>query len=196
MFANRFTVVLDANVLISVLKRNVLLSLAAAELFRPRWSDLILAETETNLAKLFSDKGASDPISTAKSQIARMTDAYPEAEVTGYDELLSSLSNMPDPKDRHVLASAIEVGASTIVTDNLKDFPPDLLRPHHIETRSADQFVADTLDLEIGRSISAIRNMRLRFNRPALTPGALIGQFEANGMLETADFLREYTDSL
>lgn len=46
MFANRFTAVVDACVLCSPLKRNVILSLAEAELFRVRWSDEILDETE------------------------------------------------------------------------------------------------------------------------------------------------------
>jgi hypothetical protein len=38
MFANRFTAFLDASALVSSMKRDLLLSLAAAEFFRVRWS--------------------------------------------------------------------------------------------------------------------------------------------------------------
>jgi hypothetical protein len=36
-------------------------------------------------------------------------------------------------KDRHVVALAVHVGAPTIVTDNVRHFPPDLLDPFGIE---------------------------------------------------------------
>ena len=45
MFANRFTAIVDACVLVGVAKRNLLLSLAEAELFRVRWSDEIIDES-------------------------------------------------------------------------------------------------------------------------------------------------------
>jgi predicted nucleic acid-binding protein len=35
-----------------------------------------------------------------------------------------------DPKDRHVLATAIRAGASTVVTFNMRDFSPESLRPY------------------------------------------------------------------
>ena len=50
-----------------------------------------------------------------------------EALVTGYEHRIESLS-LPDPDDRHVLAAAIECGASIIVTANLKDFPDSQLK--------------------------------------------------------------------
>jgi hypothetical protein len=51
------------------------------------------------------------------------------------------------PGDRHVLAAAIEVGAQTIVTDNLKDFPADRLAPWDVEGSSADDFLHAMVDL-------------------------------------------------
>ncbi|MEL6340910.1 MAG: PIN domain-containing protein [Myxococcota bacterium] len=54
--ADRFTVLLDANVLVGALKRNMLLSLAEVGLFRPRWSASILEEVERALIKLYSDE--------------------------------------------------------------------------------------------------------------------------------------------
>ena len=51
MFANRFTVVADACVLVPPLVRNLLLSLAEAELFRLRWSERIMDEFERGFAR-------------------------------------------------------------------------------------------------------------------------------------------------
>lgn len=54
---------------------------------------------------------------------------------------------LPDPEDDHVLAAAIAAQASVIVTDNLKDFPMRNLSPHEIEALSADDFIANTIEL-------------------------------------------------
>lgn len=60
--------------------------------------------------------------------------------MTGYEPLIPTLTN--DPKDRHVLAVAIHARAQTIVTINLKDFPPDALAPHGIVAEHPDAFLA------------------------------------------------------
>ena len=51
-----------------------------------------------------------------------MDEHVPDCLVTGYEPLISGLS-LPDADDRHVLAAAIHVGASLIITYNLSDFP-------------------------------------------------------------------------
>lgn len=51
MFANRFTALLDANVLARVASRDLILSLAEAEFFRPRWTKDIMAETRRAIPK-------------------------------------------------------------------------------------------------------------------------------------------------
>ena len=43
--------------------------------------------------------------------------------VAGYERWID-LVELPDAADAHVLAAAIECGATTIVTANLRDFPP------------------------------------------------------------------------
>lgn len=52
MFANRYTALVDACSLVSVWRRNLLLSLAEAEFFRLRWLQPILAEIERAPTKL------------------------------------------------------------------------------------------------------------------------------------------------
>jgi len=54
--ADRFTVVLDTNVLVGALSRNMLLSLAEDGLFRARWSQNTLhQEFERTFIKLYGD---------------------------------------------------------------------------------------------------------------------------------------------
>jgi hypothetical protein len=49
---------------------------------------------------------------------------------------------MPNhPKDRHVLAAAMQAAARTIVTVNLRDFPQHLLAPYGVEAQSPDTFL-------------------------------------------------------
>lgn len=86
--------------------------------------------------------------------------------------------------------------AATIVTENLKDFPDAVLVPLNMEARSADAFIADTIELDPGRAVAAIRNMRLRFQRPEKTAELLLLDLEAAGLTETVDVLRPHMASL
>lgn len=52
--------------------------------------------------------------------------AFPVALVRNYEPLIETLE-LPDEKDRHVLAAAIKTNANVIVTNNLKDFPDEYL---------------------------------------------------------------------
>ena len=60
--------------------------------------------------------------------------------VEGYEHLMPSLTC--DPKDRHVLAAAIQGRATTIVTVNLRDFPSPSLAPHAITAEHPDSFLS------------------------------------------------------
>ena len=119
--ADRFVVVLDANVLFPFRKRDALLRFSHTGLFRARWSEDILDEWTRNLLGLKPQ--LEDRI---RAQQAAMREHFPEALVTGHDPLVGAL-DLPDPDDRHVLAAAIQCGAQQIVTDNLVDFPADKL---------------------------------------------------------------------
>ncbi|ANO52649.1 PIN domain-containing protein [Woeseia oceani] len=191
MFANRFTAVVDACVLFSPLKRNLILSLAEAELFRVRWSERILDETEIATVRYLTDKGCIDPEERARRARTMMTTAFDDANVVDYDGISHDIGKLPDERDRHVIAAAIKCRADIIVTDNLKDFPGTVLGRYNIEVKSADEFIADTIDLNSSLSVSAIRTMRQRLNRPEKTPEALLLDLEALGLTLTVDQLRE-----
>lgn len=183
--ADRFTALLDACVLGGALRRNMLLSLAEAGLFRPRWSARILDETQRAILQI--TRGGTD----GSHQRAAIERAFPEALVTGYAVFEEKLA-LPDPDDNHVLAAAIATSASVVVTDNLADFPAVLLHPHAVEAIAADDFIADTIELDPTEAILALRRMRERFNNPALDVSALIHKAEAQGLLQTATLMEEY----
>ncbi len=191
MFANRFTAIIDACVLCSPLKRNLILSLAEAELFRVRWSEEILDETEKAIEILLVDKDCEDAADRANRARTAMSKAFVEATVTDYKPQGKGIGKLPDEGDRHVIAAAIKSRADIIVTENLKDFPKSLLAGYGIEAKSTDEFIADTINLSPPVAIAAIKRMRLRFNRPEKTPEVLLLDMERIGLTQSADQLRD-----
>jgi predicted nucleic acid-binding protein len=193
MRADRFTALLDADVTAGALPRNVLLSLAEAGFFRPRWSAQILDETELAIAKILSDRG--DALEEAARQRARIERAFPEALVLNYEPLIKGIE-LPDPGDTHVVAAAVQTRASVIVTNNLKDFPDATLNPLGLQARSADNFIADIIDIYTPGAVAALRTMRQRFKRPELDAEALIRRFENAGLTQSANLLFAEIESL
>ena len=196
MFANRFTILVDACSLADALKRNLLLSLAEADFFRVRWSARILDETEQAIAKIRGERGHVDATDQASRARKAMECAFGDAAVTGYEPLMAGLTSLPDLNDAHVIAAAIMTRASIIVTENVKHFPDGILQPLNLEAKTADAFISDAIDLEAGRAIAAVRRMRERFKKPERTAEAVQLDMEARGLTATADILREHVLSI
>lgn len=196
MFANRYTAFIDACTLAGTLKRNLLLTLAEAEFFRVRWSRKVMDETEVAIVRILTGQGAADPARHANRARAVMEAAFEDAAVEEYEAFLPACDGLPDPGDAHVLAAALKTQAATIVTENIRDFPDEFLRSRNMEVRSADQFIADTIALDPGRAVAAIRLMRQRLKRPEKTAEMLLLDMEADGLTETVDVLRAHVLSL
>lgn len=93
---NDFSAVLDTCVLLPISLCYFLLRLAEEPLlYKPKWSKDILAELERNLQGPRFELSAEK----AKYRIACMESAFPEALITDYESLVSSMPN--DPKDQH-----------------------------------------------------------------------------------------------
>ncbi|MDX7952663.1 PIN domain-containing protein [Lichenihabitans sp. Uapishka_5] len=196
MFANRFTAFVDACTLAGVLRRNLLLSLAEAEFFRVRWSRPVLDETERAIVKMLTGRQIADSDQRAKRSVAGMEAAFKDAMVADFDAFMGVCEGLPDQGDAHVVAAALKTQAVVIVTENVKHFPPAILKPLNIEARSADDFLADTIALDSGKAVAAVRRMRERFRKPDLSAELLLMNMEANGLTETVDVLRPYAQSL
>lgn len=182
--ADRFVVVLDANVLFPFRKRDVLLRFFHAGLFRARWTAEILDEWTRNLLAL--KPHLSDSI---QSQMAAMRENFPDSLVTGYQPLIQGLA-LPDVNDRHVLAAAIRCGAQHIVTENLADFPQDVLAKFCIEAIGADEFLSRTFELYPSEALEILKFMRENYKKPAFTPSEFVMDLTAKGLPKLASRLR------
>jgi len=178
-----FTAVLDANVLYPTLTRDLLLSLGQAGLFHARWTNTITEEWVRNLEKNRPDlRGKLGPL------VVQMQAAIPDCLIEGYEPLIAAF-NMPDPDDAHVVAAAVVGHADAIVTDNLRDFPAELLKPLGISVQTPDEFIANQLQLRELHALTAVKTMRARWKNPALTAEALIDLLKVRGLSLTADLL-------
>ena len=83
---------LDACVLYPAPLRDLLLSLAAAGIYRAKWSQRIHDEW---IGNLLSNRPDLDP-ERLKATCTQMNIAVPDSMVTGYEDLIESL-NLPDP---------------------------------------------------------------------------------------------------
>jgi len=183
--ADRFVVVLDANVLFPFRKRDVLLRFSHAGLFRARWSEEILDEWTRNLLALKPQ--LEDSI---RAQQTAMRDHFPEALVIGHAPLVGAL-DLHDPDDRHVLAAAIQCGAQHIVTDNLVDFPADKLEPYDIEAIDADEFLSRTFDLYPAEALTVLRQLRTHYNNPPYSAPEFVLDLTAKGLPKLAARARQ-----
>lgn len=186
--ADRFVVILDANVLYPFRKRDVLLRFYQAGLFRGRWSQAILDEWTGNLLEAKPELAES-----IQQQLDQIKSHFPEALVTGYEILIASLE-LPDADDRHVLAAAIVCGAQHIVTENLKDFPSEILSQFDIEAIDADEFLSRTFDLYPGDALAALKAMRASYKNPAYSPSELVLDLTAKGMPKLAARIRHHRE--
>lgn len=184
----RFIVLLDACVLYPAPLRDFLLRLATTGLFAAKWTDKIHEEWTSNLL-------ATRP--ELAQQLARtrqmMDDAVPDCLVTGYEPLMQGLK-LPDAGDRHVLAAAIRASAQMIVTFNLKDFPQSDLELYGIEALHPDVFVDCQFDLHPGAVIGTAKRHRESLKKPPKSVEEYLDTLAAQGLVVTADRLREFKE--
>ncbi len=161
---NEFCVVPDACVLLPMpLCDTLLRSAEEPSFFRIVWSEDILEEVR---AGLLSEKfGYSTE--QAERRIKTMHSAFPEAMTAVPPGLIEGIEGIPDPGDRHVVALALQSRADTIVTDNLKHFPVEILDGYNIQISSADDFLVHQYHLgpevmleKLDRQAAGIRKRR------------------------------------
>ncbi len=158
--------VLDADVLFPMVLRDTLLRAAAAGCFRLHWSARILDEVVHNLT---DDYG----MDAAKAAALRtlMEDAFPDANVEGWEKLEPKMGN--HTKDRHVAAAAASIGAGIIVTSNIRDFT-DL--PAGIIAMTPDQFLSELLTVRPDELMAALEIQATGYRRPSLSVVGLVEQ--------------------
>lgn len=183
-----FVVLLDANVLFPFTLRDFLVTLATTELYQAKWTDQIHDEWTRNLLK-----DRPDLVDSLPKTRALMDKAVPDCLVMGYEDLIESLE-LPDPDDRHVVAAAIRCGAQIIVTNNLKDFPSEVLDQYGIEAQHPDEFLEYQFGLRPNLVIRAAKEQRARWKNPPLTAEEYLERLSAQGLVVTAEKLADYLE--
>lgn len=184
---SNFTVVYDANVLYPAPLRDLLMRLAAAGLFRARWTDSIHDEWMRNVLKNRPD--------LKKEQLERtrqlMDNHCLNCLVDGYEALIPSIQ-LPDEDDRHVVAAAIKCGADAIITFNLKDFPITEIGKYGIEVIHPDDFIVHNFDLDPAKVLEAVSKQRKSLKNPPMDADLFLGTLLAQQLPESARILNRY----
>jgi hypothetical protein len=97
---------------------------------------------------------------------------------------------LPDPDDRHVLAAATAAGAGTLLTMNLRDFPPAALAPHGIAAAHPDPFLCALHDADPEVMRASAEAAQANLSRSAPTFGAFLDALERQGLPGLAARLR------
>jgi len=174
--ADRPVAVLDANVLFPFRMRDILLRFHHAGLFQARWTGRILDEWTRSLLDWKPHLERS-----IRSQRHAMDKHFADALVTGHEKLVGTL-DLPDPDDRHILATAIRRGARCTFTDNLADFPEDILDGFDIEAIAGDAFLSQIVERRASEAVAVLCTLRRLYRNPPFTPSEFILDLSAKGL--------------
>ena len=134
----------------------------------------ILDEVTRNL---IAKRGATD--TQTNGLLDAMRRAFDNAAVSerGIERLEPAMTN--DPKDRHVLATAVAANAQVIVTLNLKHFPPNACEPFGIEPLHPDAFLLDLHSLDPNSTFEVVERQVAALTRPPMTVEELLDRLAA-----------------
>ena len=178
----RYTVVLDACVLVPVVLADTLLRIAERGLYRPLWSARIIAETIDAIKEVHP----TIPPGRIQQRFAEIDTAFADACVEWLPSLKEAVT-LPDPDDRHVVAAAVHGMADAIVTANVRDYPLDVPEPLNITVIHPDAFLLDQLDLAPRIVLDVLRTQASQYRRSMLTPIDLIALLARAGVSAFAD---------
>lgn len=178
---------LDANLFVPTWVADPLLSLAEAHLYEPAWSQEIMDEAKRAIMKVRHASAAR-----AEDYLSAVNQAFPFAK-TDSRETADVDIELPDADDRHVAVSALQAGASVIVTYNLKDFPASALVPFGLHAESPDTFLTGIFDRHPHETLNAMRRLVASKHHPPRTMSEEIGRLQTLGLPSFAERLRTAT---
>ncbi len=188
---SRHTAILDTNIPYSAGTRDILLQLALYELYEPKWS----ADIRQELMNTYRTKRPDLDIEKLEHLWSEMNYYFPNALITDYEHLIDD-ADLPDPDDRHVLAAARHSHCDTIITQNLRDFPVEILKPFGIEVYHPDDFLVVFLETYPDGFLSAIRAIRARLKNPPYTLDEYLANLSQLNLDKTVTELRQYSHLL
>src|SRR5437016_1991683 len=155
--------------------------LAVVGAYEPRWTEEIHAEWMRNVLKDRPDVTAEQLARTRRL----MDLVHSKCLVIDYETRIHDLQ-LPDENDRHVLAAAIEAGATLIVTFNLSDFPRVTLQPYGIRALSPDAFLETLFNNNLPRFLRGIKRHRASLNNPSKTADQYLESLTSQRLNRTA----------
>jgi predicted nucleic acid-binding protein len=183
-------VLLDACVLYPAPLRDLLMWSATTGVLSARWSAEILGEWVENLLVNRPDLKRE----RLERTCAEMNRAVPDAQVSGYEPLVPTLS-LPDPDDRHVLAAAITGGAEVVLTLNLKDFPGDRL-PEGVSAVAPDDFLCRVFDHNPAALLQTMTAHRASLTRPPKSAEEYVESLRNGGLIELTHRVTAWLDQI
>lgn len=167
------------------------MELAAAHMFRAKWTDRIHDEWIDNLLQNRPD--------LPRAQLERtrelMNNAIEDCLVEGYDDLIHAVK-LPDANDNHVLAAAIRANCDAILTFNLADFPSEVLARYNIEAQHPDEFIQSQFGLNPAKLLISVKKVRGRLKNPAKSAHEYLDTILSQGLPKTVDLLNDYVGIL
>lgn len=109
-----------------------------------------------------------------------MNESFEDAMVLGW-EVLESDIELPDINDRHVVAAALRGRADAIVTENVKDFPPETMNALGLEVIALDDFLQDQFDLGPTAVCEVILEQAADMRNPLTSTDELLASLERCG---------------
>ena len=165
--------------------------LATVKAYEPRWTEEIHAEWVRNV---LADR--PDVTSAQLERTRRLMDQIdPKCLVRGYEVHIPTLT-LPDEDDRHVLAAAIEAGATVIVTFNLKHFPRRFLTPYGIRPLPPDAFLVSLFGENQPRFLCGIQQHRASLKNPPKTVEEYLATLKEQGLNRIATQLEAHQDAI
>lgn len=177
---------LDANILYSAPVRDIFLQLTITGLFRVRWTVDIHNEWIESLLK----NQPSIKRNTLERTRALMDQEAGDCLISGYEKLISSLE-LPDPKDRHVLAAAIVGCCNVIITYNLSDFPQHVLAQFGMLAQYPDEFLCNQMVLAPGVVCNALCKVRARLKKPPYSINDYLSILSCQGLTQFVSELKQ-----
>jgi predicted nucleic acid-binding protein len=180
-------VIYDANVLFPFHTGHLLSWIAFERLVQAHWTADIEHEwVERSIATYGEDSRAG-----IEARRDAMNRAMPDAKIDGYQAHIADIK-FTDPDDRHVIAAAMEAGASLIVTRDRKFFERAKLDPYDLQAIDPDDLLCGLLEAVPELFLDVLEQARASLRNSAPNWTGYIDSLEKTGLLRLATKLRAH----
>lgn len=185
------TIICDACILYPFHLRNILVQASVDGLYVARWTDEIHDEWTRNLLANIP----AIPPERLQNTRRLMEAALPGARIVGYHHHIDKVT-LPDLNDRHVVAAALEVRASRILTWNLRDFPVSVLKKLGLARQTPDVFLAELYDHAPQHIVASLANARRNLSKSGVTPRGFLDVLKEQKLPQLEKRLRKHAADL